>query len=59
MAETRSDRIAQFHEVSSVPVLGLYEGSWVRVASEQRTIGGSTGAVMLIRAAVTDLELGA
>lgn len=39
-AETRSERIAQFHEHSSTPVVGLYEGAWLRVTSGRAFVEG-------------------
>jgi len=55
MAETRAERIAQFHERSAVPVVGLLEGSWIRVDGHDRRIGGTAGARVFERGAVTDL----
>lgn len=59
MAETRRERIAQFHERSAAPVLGLREGAWLRVQGEERTLGGSGGGVMLTRGEATELDTGA
>jgi dipeptidase E len=58
MAERRSDRIAQFHEMNDVAVLALREGAWVRVSGGQRIVGGDNSALMFTRAAVHDLEPG-
>jgi dipeptidase E len=44
-SETRSERIAQFHEHSSAPVLGLEEGSWVEVSGRSVTL--RNGAAVL------------
>jgi dipeptidase E len=59
MAETRAERIAQFHEISDVAVLGLFEGSWVRVRAQERRLGGTAGAVVFTRGGVERLAAGA
>jgi dipeptidase E len=58
MAERRSDRIAQFHEINDVPVLALREGAWVRVSGGRRIVGGDNSALMFTRGAVHALEPG-
>ncbi len=47
--ETRQRRIEEFLEENDVPVLGLGEGSWLRVRSGAAAIGGTTGAWLLAR----------
>lgn len=47
--ETREQRIREFHEENSTPVLGLREGAWVEVAGHSMTIRGSTGAKLFQR----------
>ena len=42
--ETREQRIAEFHEENNTPVLGLREGSWLKINNEQCTLHGETGA---------------
>jgi dipeptidase E len=44
MAETRTERLAQFHERNDVPVVALYEDSWIRIRGEERVIAGTKGA---------------
>jgi dipeptidase E len=56
MAERRSERIAQFHEISDVPVLGLREGAWVRVSGEQHAVVGGNESLMFTRGAVQTLD---
>lgn len=38
--ETRETRIKEFHTQNSTPVVGLREGSWIRVAGEKTTTEG-------------------
>jgi dipeptidase E len=40
--ETRPERIGQFLEENDVPVLGLREGSWLRVSGDCATVDGTT-----------------
>ena len=40
MGETRATRIAEFHHFNDQPVVGLREGSWIRVENEKYTLGG-------------------
>jgi dipeptidase E len=44
MGETREERIAQFHEESKTPVIGLREGAWLRVGVGSVLLGGTRGA---------------
>ncbi|MFK7812168.1 MAG: dipeptidase PepE [Maribacter sp.] len=39
--ETRETRIKEFHQFNTIPVIGLREGSWVRVQNKQITLEGS------------------
>lgn len=39
--ETRAERIAEFHEENDVAVLGLREGTWLRVDGDVAAIGGA------------------
>lgn len=49
MGETREQRIAEFLEDNDVPVLGVREGSWLRVRGERAELGGTTGARLFAR----------
>ena len=49
--ETRQRRIEEFLEDNDVPVLGLREGSWLRVSGGLARTGGTTGARLFTRAA--------
>jgi len=49
--ETRDDRIREFHEMNEVPVLGLWEGSILRVENELFKLRGVAGARLFRRGA--------
>ena len=40
MGETREERIMEFLEENECPVMGLYEGSWLRVSGEKAEVTG-------------------
>ena len=44
MGETRETRIAEFHTQNTVPVVGLREGSWLRVKGEEIILKGELKA---------------
>jgi dipeptidase E len=44
MGETRETRIKEFHTQNSIPVLGLREGSWLRVKGEEIMLEGALSA---------------
>jgi dipeptidase E len=44
MGETQEERILQFLEENDAPVVGLREGSFLRVEGESILLGGTTGA---------------
>jgi dipeptidase E len=43
MGETREQRLREFHEENETPVVGLREGSWLRVEGDRATLGGVQG----------------
>lgn len=47
--EARNARLREFLEENDVPVLGLCEGSWLRVAGARAALGGTTGARVFTR----------
>lgn len=49
MGETREQRIREFHEENSQPVLGLREGAWVEVEGSRARLGGKHGAKLFRR----------
>jgi dipeptidase E len=58
--ETRQQRIEEFLAVNDVPVLGLREGSWLRVSSGHAVLAGSaTGRLFRRQAAPADIQAGA
>ena len=44
MGETRETRIAEFHTQNTVPVVGLREGSWLRVKGDEIILKGELEA---------------
>lgn len=42
--ETRETRIQEFHAFQNIPVLGLQEGSWLRVKNEEIALEGNLNA---------------
>lgn len=44
MGETRETRIKEFHAFNTIPVIGLREGSWLRVNDDQITLKGNLSA---------------
>lgn len=44
MGETRETRINEFHHINNQPVLGLREGSWLRVKNNQIILEGKLSA---------------
>jgi dipeptidase E len=44
MGETREQRIREFHEENAPPVVGLREGSWLRIEGEAMTLDGTAAA---------------
>lgn len=44
MGETRETRIAEFHTQNTVPVVGLREGSWLRVKGDEIMLKGTLKA---------------
>jgi dipeptidase E len=47
--ETRPQRIEEFLTENDVPVLGLREGSWLRVSGQLAVLGGTAGARLFRR----------
>jgi dipeptidase E len=56
MGESRATRIAEFHQFNDTPVIGLREGSWIRVKNNKYILKGRETA-RLFRANETPLEI--
>ena len=44
--ETREQRLAEFHEENSMPVVALREGSWLEIKDDNCQLRGKTGMVL-------------
>ena len=56
MGETRETRIKEFHHFNEQPVVGLREGSWIRVENGEMTLKGEHTA-RLFRARKQPIEI--
>lgn len=60
MGETREQRIAEFHEENTPPVVGLREGAWLLVEGRTATLHGANGGRLFRRGEPpTELAIGA
>jgi dipeptidase E len=60
MGETREQRIAEFHEENTPPVVGLREGAWLLADHQAATVLGANGGRLFRRGqAPTELTIGA
>lgn len=57
MGETREQRLAEFHEENTLPVVGLREGSWLRVTGDECQLEGKAPA-RIFRRGVAPEEVG-
>jgi dipeptidase E len=46
--ETRETRIKEFHFVEKIPVLGLREGSWLKIVDGDISLGGKLTARLFL-----------
>jgi dipeptidase E len=49
MGETREERIREFHEMNSPPVVGLREAAILRIEGDSMTLKGSAGARLFMK----------
>ena len=56
MGETREQRIMEFHEENTAPVVGLREGAMLRVEGESTTLNG-TAAARIFRKGLPPIEV--
>jgi len=49
MGETRAERLLQYLEENSRPVVGLREGAWLRLSGEHLALGGTGGGRLFAR----------
>lgn len=47
--ETREQRIKEYHEENDLPVVGLREGSWLKIENQHISVKGSGGARLFMR----------
>jgi dipeptidase E len=59
MRQERDSRLSEFLEENDVPVIGLCEGSWLRVSGTRATLGGTAGGRIFYRGrAARDVQPG-
>jgi len=56
--ETRDERIAEYHELNHLPVIGLWEGGYLRVEDDRITLTGAAARLFLRGEQPRDLEPG-
>ncbi len=49
MGETRQQRLEEYLEENSTPVVALREGAWIEVRGEEHRVGGETGGLVFQR----------
>jgi dipeptidase E len=54
--ETREQRISEFHGISNITVLGLREGTYIRVIGDTCILGGNQAGARLFQRGLTPVE---
>jgi dipeptidase E len=58
-SETRDDRLREFHEMNDDPVIGLWEGGFLRLENGEIRLIGSRARLFRKRESPIDFEPGA
>jgi dipeptidase E len=58
MGESRETRISEFHKFNDIPVIGLREGSWIRLENNQYVLkGGQTARLFKANEKALEIDL--
>ena len=58
MGESRETRISEFHKFNDIPVIGLREGSWIRLENNQYVLkGGQTARLFKANEKALEIDI--